>query len=440
MAEEKKAQEGLAPSVKATEAAAEVRSWRKWYYERINHAHDYGEFVALSMLMIPDEIFRTFGVWASLAENYGPLCAAKQVSGHFCGVAEAEGFSMDVCSYLKTGIGYLIRGQQEGGTPPEAPYGGMGQIDMIIAPAVMCDGRYKYPLAAQRYVDVPYFIYDQMDMPYWRDEKDPEIKNRYVNYNYERMKELVAFLERTTGKKFDEAKCSEHLDLWMKSHKLYHDASALKKCHPNPFPSQDSFATCFPNLHFKGTQECVDYYQGLYDEVKARADEKIGSVPGEEKFRIFWMGLPPWMYLGIFNYIQEKGVCTMDATYDAGDIPEEPVDLNNPLYAIAKKFYEGVWFANGHFRRPAPGARTAEWIKDHDIDGVITLMATTCRPGSNLLFMRQTMADMSPVPVLNLEADMVDIRAFDEASVKAKIDAFLETVDATKESRKRAGG
>ncbi|MBN1614096.1 MAG: 2-hydroxyacyl-CoA dehydratase [Deltaproteobacteria bacterium] len=426
-------QEGLKPSVKNTKAAAEVRQWRKWYYDRINHAHDYGEFVALSMLGIPDEIFRTFGVWPSLAENYGPLCAAKQVSGHFCGVAEGDGFSVDLCSYLKVGIGYLSRVGQEGKVPDEAPYGGMGQIDMIIAPATFCDGRYKYPQAARRYVDMPTFVYDQRDLPWWR-ANDPAMVKRYVDYTYERFKELIAFLESTTGKKLDEAKLAESVALWMKSHKLFHDACELKKCHPNPIPSQDSFAVCFPNLHFKGTQQCVDYYQGFYDEVKAMADAGIGAVPGEEKYRIFWMGLPPWYYLGIFNYLQERGVSTMDSTYDAGDMPEEP-DLSNPLYAIAKKAYEGVWFGNGPMRRQNLIERMRKFIAEYDIHGVITLMATTCRANTTLLHHRRLLNEHGGVPVLNLEADMSDVRSFSEVQVRGKLDAFLETVDVWKGKR-----
>jgi benzoyl-CoA reductase/2-hydroxyglutaryl-CoA dehydratase subunit BcrC/BadD/HgdB len=429
-----KGQEGLRPSVKTTQAAAAVRQWRKWYYERINHAHDHGEFVALSMLGVPDEIFRAFGVWSSLAENYGPLCAAKQVSGHFCGVAEGDGFSVDLCSYLKVGIGYLSQAGQEGRVPEGAPYGGMGQIDMVIAPATFCDGRYKYPQAARRYVDVPTFVYDQRDLPWWR-AKDPEMVKRYVDYTFERFKELVAFLEKATGRRYDEARLSEHLSLWMKAHRLFHDATEFKKCHPNPIPSQDSFAVCFPNLHFKGTQECVDYYQGFYDEVKLMAEAGIGAVPGEEKYRIFWMGLPPWYYLGIFNYLQEKGVSTMDRTYDAGDMPEEP-DLNAPLYAIAKKAYEGVWFANGPMRRQNLIERMKDFIEEFDIHGIITLMATTCRANTTLLHQRRLINERLGVPVLNLEADMSDVRTFSEAQVRARLNAFLETVDAWKAKKR----
>ncbi len=429
-------QDGLKPSVKTTKAAAEVKQWRKWYYDRINHAHDNGEFVALTMIGVPDEIFRSFGIWSSLAENYGPLCAAKQLSGEYCGVAEGDGFSVDLCSYLKVGMGYLSRVAEEGKPPEDAPYGGMGQIDMIVAPAMFCDGRYKYPQAARRYLDVPTFVYDLRDLPWWRAGDKATVK-RYVDYAYQRYKELVAFLEKATGKNFDEAKLAESVELWMKSHTLFHDASQLKKRRPNPIPSQDSFAVCFPNLHFKGTRECVDYYQRFYDEAKQLADNTTGAISGGERYRIFWMGLPPWYYLGIFNYLEQIGVSTMDRTYDAGDLPEPP-DLSNPLYAVAKKAYDGVWFANGQMRRQNFVDRINQFIDEYQIDGVITLMGTTCRANTTLLHQRRLLKEKVGVPVLNLEADMTDVRAFSETQVRAHLGAFLETVDAAKERRRHS--
>ena len=427
------------PSIKATRAGAQIRECRRWYYDRINHARDYGEFVALSMIGVPDELLRSFGVWTSLAENYGPLCAAKQVSGHFCEIAEADGYSVDLCSYLKTGIGYLSRLNEVGHTPPEAPYGGMGQIDMVIAPAMFCDGRYKYPQAARRYVDVPSFVYDTADMPPWEDWRDPQIVKRYVDYYYERLKELVAFLEKVTGKKYNADRLSECLDLWMKSQKLFHDACEFRKAHPNPLPSQDSFAVCFPNLNYKGTNECVDYYQMLYDELKYMAENGIGAIQNE-KYRIFWFGLPPWFYLGIFNYLQDKGVCTLDSTYDPGDVPQD-IDPNmDPLYAVAKKGYEGRWFANGLMRRQLMilPEMVGEFMRYFEVDGIITLVATTCRAMTGMLHLRRVLSERASVPVINLEADMSDVRTFSEAHIKARLDAFMETIDAAKEERQHS--
>jgi benzoyl-CoA reductase/2-hydroxyglutaryl-CoA dehydratase subunit BcrC/BadD/HgdB len=38
--------------------------------------------------------------------------------------------------------------------------------------------------------------------------------------------------------------------------------------------------------------------------------------------------------------------------------------------------------------------------------------------------------------VLNLEADMSDVRTFSEAQVRARLNAFLETVDAWKAKKR----
>jgi len=109
------------------------------------------------------------------------------------------------------------------------------------------------------------------------------------------------------------------------------------------------------------------------------------------------------------------------------------VDLNNPLYAIAKKGYEGVWFANGRMRRQNFAGQIAEFVEHYEVDGVITLMATTCRVSTGLLHQRRLINEYAGVPVLNLEADMSDVRTFSEAHIKGRLDAFLETIDAAKE-------
>jgi benzoyl-CoA reductase/2-hydroxyglutaryl-CoA dehydratase subunit BcrC/BadD/HgdB len=385
------------------------------------------------MIGVPDELLRSFDVMVSLGENYGPVCAAKQVSDHFCGIAEGDGYSADLCSYLRTGIGYLSRLKEVGDAPPEAPYGGMGKPDMVIAPAMFCDGRYKYPQAARRYIDVPSFVYDVRDIPYWEYEEDPQAINRYIDYYYERLKELVAFLEKVTGRKYNPDKLSEHLDYWVKGHNIFRDACQFRQARPNPLPSQDSFAVCFPNLNYKGTKECLDYYQGLYDELKYMVDNKIGAIQ-DEKYRIFWFGLPPWYFLGIFNYMQDCGVCTLDRTYDPGDRIED-VDLSDPLYAVAKKCYDTLWFGSGQMRRQNFARLIADFVKEYEVDGVITLLATTCRMSTGMLHLRRLVNEWAGVPAINLEADMADVRTFSEAHIKARLDAFMETIDAAKGRR-----
>ncbi len=98
-------QEEVTSKIKATETAKSVGALRRAYYNRIHQAHERGEFVAWTMWGVPEEILYAMDVLPVLTENYGPVCAAKQIGPHFCEIAESEGFSMDICSYLRTGLG-----------------------------------------------------------------------------------------------------------------------------------------------------------------------------------------------------------------------------------------------------------------------------------------------------------------------------------------------
>ena len=123
-----------ASGAKATDIAREVGAIRRAYYQRIREAKGKGQSVAWSMMYGPDEILAAFDIVTVLAENYGPVCAAKQVSDRYCGIAEAEGFSQDVCSYLRVGLGMAKLMHDAGGEPPpDAPYGGMPAVNEALA-------------------------------------------------------------------------------------------------------------------------------------------------------------------------------------------------------------------------------------------------------------------------------------------------------------------
>jgi benzoyl-CoA reductase/2-hydroxyglutaryl-CoA dehydratase subunit BcrC/BadD/HgdB len=446
MAEETREQQKAETSgIKATETARSVSAMRRAYYKRVMEAPDRGEFVAWAMWGLPEEICYAMDVLPVLAENYGPVCAAKQMGPHFCEVAESDGFSMDICSYLRTAIGLAKRMHDLGEPPPEAPYGGMGKPDMLIGNAQVCDGRYKYLQVLGRYVDVPFFAYDVGEFPAGGDfdpKKDPEVRKYYVEYYLAQLKRLVAFIEKVTGKKLDKYRLSEALQNWMKVQKLFHDAGQLRKHHPNPLPAQDSATIAFPNLHMKCWPETVDFYQGLYDELKYRVEHNMSSLP-EEKYRLLWHLIIPWYYIGLYNWLeQEFGATTMNPTYEGGDVPDQDIiDYDFPLESIARKMYNKRWGVNA-----AAGdtiSSQVDFVLEYDIDGVISLMVASCRQTAHVINTWRRFTDRLKVrgvtiPTLGIEADMVDTRTYSDALVKDQIRAFMETVDAAKRERGKA--
>jgi benzoyl-CoA reductase/2-hydroxyglutaryl-CoA dehydratase subunit BcrC/BadD/HgdB len=430
-------------AVKATEVAQSMRGLRRAYYSRITEAHDRGEFVAWTMWGVPEEIFYAMDVLPVLVENYGPICAAKQIGPYFCEIAESDGFSMDICSYVRTGLGIAKKMYELGEPPPEAPYGGMGTPDMLIGNAQFCDNRSKWLQQLGRYLDAPYFGYDVQEWPYGWDYDGEGLKKHFIDHYYAQLKRLVAFMEKVTGKKLDKNRLSEALTNWMKVQRLFYEACQLRKNHPNPLPAQDSATIAFPNLHMKCWPETIDFYQRVYDELKYRVENSLSTMP-EEKYRLLWHLIIPWFYIGIYNWLeQEFGATTICPTYEGGQVPdEEIIDYDFPLESIARKMYNRAWAVNGMMRSFAGSQYAVEFVADYHIDGVISMLVPSCRATTNLY---QTWREFTDglnqrgliVPTCAIEADMVDTRTYSDALVKDRIRAFMETVDEAKRQRQK---
>ena len=77
----------------------------------------------------PVEILETMGVLTLYPENYGALCGAQRVAVKLCQVAEAAGYSPDLCSYARGHIGSVMQPQGAG-----SPGHGGGNIGLPIRP------------------------------------------------------------------------------------------------------------------------------------------------------------------------------------------------------------------------------------------------------------------------------------------------------------------
>jgi benzoyl-CoA reductase/2-hydroxyglutaryl-CoA dehydratase subunit BcrC/BadD/HgdB len=177
------------------------------------------------------------------------------------------------------------------------------------------------------------------------------------------------------------------------------------------------------------------FYRRARDEVKHRVENKIGVVP-EEKYRLLWAGgVSPWHSMYMFNYFEEKfgAVVVMDCEVDFG----RPIDVEDPdpleVMAIRAAMHEGT----NRYGIQLP-ERLVQWIKDYKIDGVLWHLTMSCHASTEGSLLSDLVIQQHlPVPSLVLESDLIDSRAFNEAEIKARIDAFMESVAANKEKKKR---
>jgi len=437
-------------AIKSTEAAKSVSQLIKEWYERAHLAKSRGRKVAWCMVGVPTELLAVFDIDAVWPENYGTACAAKQMATHFMSIAEEEGYPIDICSYARNGLGYACRRRELGTIPREAPHGGLAEPDILLGANFMCDVRLKwFQTLATRFLDAPLHIFEIDAPPYGININESGVKEHYTALYLQSLKDLIAFLEQQIGKKLDEAKLSEAVANSQEIFQLMGKINNLRKAVPSPMPSEDEFACMILKEYMFGEKAAVDFYKRLYEELKYRMSNGIGAIP-DEKYRLLWIGMPPWFNMGLFNYLESSGaVSVMETTYYIGDPVE--IDCSKPLEALAER----TWLKAVELHRlgtevvpenavvqgglgSVPLGLVSRFIEEYKINGVILHTTASCRAIS--FGQRHVSYELTKlgVPCLLLESDMADPRAWSDIHIKAQVDAFIKVLSDRIETR--AGG
>ncbi|MFQ5829895.1 MAG: 2-hydroxyacyl-CoA dehydratase subunit D [Candidatus Methylomirabilia bacterium] len=433
----------LRSAVKSLETTRRAKELLPTFYARQGRRYP-GAPLAWCMAGVSSELLATFDIQWEWPENFGTLCAARQVATQFCERAEAEGFSPDLCSYVRNTMGYVSRQVELGTIPPEAPKGGMGTPTMLLGSGYACDPRVKwFQSLSSRYLPLPVYHTDPMSPPHDVDVKDPRIAAHYLEQLRETLRDQVAFLEAQTGGKLDAARLRETVANSQEAIALLWEVHDLRKAVPCPMGSEDFFTGgVAPLLFMLGEREAVEYFRCLRDEVRERVARGVGVVR-DERFRLLWMGIPPWYNLRFFNDLGELGaVFPIETIYYVG-APVE-LDLTDPLEALAERTWKrAVWVHQwGSEVIPeicnpaglsAPGTRLIrQWVHDYRLDGAIMHRTRSCRAVSwGQVHLKNLLAEEG-IPSLIIESDMADPRSWAEATIKGQVHAFLDAIAAGK--------
>ena len=428
---------------KSMELAKTVRQVVKGLNEKAHQAHANGEPIAyLFIASAYDEILRTMDITSVGTENFAGLCAVKNEAGRFLKKAESEGYARHLCTYATVGLGFDAMRCEMGCMPPDSPDGGLVEPTVMLGTGMMiCDPRYKWYQAATRYNKAPAHVQGQL-VPalHYTHVEHKELKEYYVKYIVEELKELIEFLQRETGKKMHYDRLSESVALSEKTIQKWWDAYQLRTATPAPMSTEDAVTIMVPGNFMLGTQMAYDFYCKLYDDLKHRVDNKIGVIK-DEKYRLLWaLSLPPWYGLSMFNYFGSQGaVFPIEAVYHSPEPQEFPEGMNDPLERIAWRSYGQITQWQDKARLNS-GDYNVEWFLDlierYQLDGVVFHQANTCRTiHTGQLNQIQVLKKHTDKPVLLLEGDIVDIRNYDKKGTENKIDAFIEVVDAYKKRK-----
>ncbi len=363
------------------------------------------------------EIVRSFGYEVVFPEIVALNCAIKHESLPNILHAEAQGYGLDVCGYVKNDLGL----QELGG---KTPFGRIPPPDLLVCSFSGCYVYIKWWEALAEKYGCPLFV---LDVPYMRDERP---RSEEIEYVVAQLNEFIALLERTTGRSFDRGELRRMLAHSRKAEEGWVRYLSAGRRRPSPIEAYfEAVFYMFPINVLRGTAAAADFYDTVDAEVTARVRAGEYPVP-EEKVRLVVEGVPPYpSYRTFWDFFRRWGAVSVAATYPkVGGLFDQGFlhDPDRPLESIAE--YSMAAYVNQSW-----GLRRrliASYAKEFEADAVVIHGIKSCRSftaGQGDL--RDWLIHEQGIPTLYLESDHEDPRYFAPAQIKNRMDAFFESLD-----------
>jgi benzoyl-CoA reductase/2-hydroxyglutaryl-CoA dehydratase subunit BcrC/BadD/HgdB len=359
----------------------------------------------------PVEILVGMGVATVYPENYGALVAAQRAAVPLSRVAEEQGYSPDLCSYARSGIGSVL-------DPHAAPQGGLPKPDLLVACNNICGTVLKWYQALAQQYRVPLFL---LDAPY---QHEPGLREHAVQYVAAQIEDMIAWVTRHTGRRLDEARFERALELSNQAVSLWCDIRELCQARPSPLNAPDLFLTMAPIVVLRGTRGAVAFYKKLKAEVEERVARGEGAIL-EERYRLLWDNIAIWYQLfRLFHLFSNAGACFVVDTYtNAWSVS---VEVGDPILGLART-YSSVYINQSLQVR---AELMADLVRRFAVDGMVFHSNRSCKPYSLGQYeLLNRVSEETGVPGLMLEADMCDPRLYADEPIKNRIQAFLDVLE-----------
>lgn len=400
---------------KRLESARKLKTLGLEYYMGCLMAKQQGKPVAWITSGFPVELVYAMDIYPFYPENYGTLCGSRKVSGELCQMAEARGYSQDLCSYARCTMGSIFENA--------GPLNTLPPPDMILTARNICHTVIKWWEAIARYYNCPLFV---LDTPFVQGS----LTEHQVKYVKGQLLEMVGFMEHHTGSKFDMDRFMEVIGHANRGVELWSEIQSLRKASPCPLSALDMFTGMFPIVTLRGTSTCSEFYREMRDELAARVESGIGVLE-EDKYRLMWDNIAIWYSFQFYDYIHSRGGVFVGETYTSawGIYQFDESSAGDVFDSMARSYSMAILNIDLDLRF----RQMADMIKEYRVDGLVLHSNRSCKTYSlgQLGLARRAQEELN-ISTLLIEADMTDPRAFAEGPTRTRVDAFLEMLDQRK--------
>lgn len=372
------------------------------------------------------EIFHAMEIPVVSNQWWSAYLSAKQLSGHYFNVLQQHGYPNNSCRYCALGLGCTLDRD-----PTRAPWGGLPR-PTVITGRLTCDCLQR---VFQHWADAMNTRFFAFEAPGWT-HKDPRwfeksredwealYEPRRIDLHVAEMKQLIAYLERETGRRFDYDKLNTLMERINEQESLMYEAALMiGAARPCPVSIADQIPNVMIPQWHRGSPWAVAHAKRFRDEVKQRI-EQGAAVYAKERLRLMWIGAGLWHDTGFYNALETRhGAVFVWSMYLAFSGPQYiRRDFGDPLRTLASR----ICSLNEVLHLP-PWMN--EWMVSEsrrcDIDAAVILV-----PGSQRLSVSGTRItklslEAAGVPTLEIDADMVDAEGWDHERMVEHVSEFL---------------
>ncbi len=367
----------------------------------------------------PNELLWAMDFFIQFPEAYAATCGARHFGHTHCEITEAHGYEHHLCTYCRNSLGSTIA-LQEG----KETFEPLARPDVLIVANSSCILITKWWEHLSHLWNIPLF---NIDCPLVVSEDN---EKEIIEHVKRQCLELITFLEKFTGKKFDYDKLQEITINAKRSTDNYR--SMLKANMNNPVPATffDIMGHNFPNLALRYKPEAGEHYRLMTEELNQRITDGVIPMPiSDMKYRIYWDGIPYWFAIrSLSEKLQSLGMCLVTSGY-FDLFAFDRLDPAHPFDSVAEGVATMILNHNPSYK----AAITERIFREYNLDGGIFAYAQSCKPFSiTMRYISDYIQKKLDVPITMIEGDLIDHTFYDEERNNMKLQALAETLAARK--------
>ncbi len=373
------------------------------------------------------ELIHAFDMLPVYPEINSLQSGMRKKSDEYIREAEDMGYSEDVCSYVKCDIGMMLQGNI-GPTGQQLP-----PPDLLLLSYTGCfvfmkwfeNLKHLYPNTEIAMLHIPY-------------QESGRIEPSAVQYIKDQfVRDVIPKFEKVSGKKFDIEKLGAKLNLAAQAEDLLVDIFNAARHRPSPIDAYFGGVYYIGPIFtaFRGSEDCVEYYRELKQEVDFRVEHKLGPITPDgylarERFRLVVEGPPNWTHFRDFwKMFYDLGAVFVGSSYTrVGGVYDYGFrhSSKDPLGSMAE--YCLGCYTNRNL--PQRIDLLERFILDYHADGLLVNSIKSCNSFSaGQLVMMRDLEERLGIPVGFIETDLVDPRYHSFSNIKNRLDSFFQMLE-----------